>query len=79
MMKLIKLIWKKKWQDGFGCIKYSHTKGWEKTGYQSLKANYNIEQKLSNNGKNFKELHVAIMKLKYWLRAISTHVSKWHI
>ncbi|MEI6866000.1 MAG: IS1595 family transposase, partial [Flavicella sp.] len=30
-------------------------------------------------GKNFKELHVVIMQLKSWLRAIPTHVSKWHI
>jgi len=48
-------------------------------GYNPLKKDYNIEQKLSNSGKNFKELHVVIMQLKSWLRAIPTHVSKWHI
>ncbi len=48
-------------------------------GYNPLKKDYNIEQKLSNKGKNFKELHIVIMQLKSWLRAIPTHVSKWHI
>ncbi len=48
-------------------------------GYQPLKKKYNIEQKLSNQGKNFKELHIVIMQLKSWLRAIPTYVSKWHI
>lgn len=48
-------------------------------GYAPLKQHYNIEQKLSANGKNFKELHVVIMQLKSWLRAIPTHVSKWHV
>lgn len=48
-------------------------------GYEPLKKIYNIEQKLSNNGKNFKELHIVIMQLKSWLRAIPTHVSKRHI
>jgi len=48
-------------------------------GYEPLKGKYNIEQKFSNNGKNFKELHIVIMQLKSWLRAIPTHVTKWHI
>ena len=48
-------------------------------GYQPLKKNDPIEQILSNNGKNFKELHIIIMQLKSWLRAIPTHVSKWHV
>ncbi len=48
-------------------------------GYEPLKKDYNIEQKYSSNGKNFKELHVIIMQLKSWLRAIPTHVTKWHI
>ncbi|MCM4158268.1 IS1595 family transposase, partial [Gramella sp. AN32] len=48
-------------------------------GYEPLKALYNIEQKFSDQGKNFKELHIVIMQLKSWLRAIPTHVSKWHI
>ena len=40
---------------------------------------YDIEQRSSENGQNFKELHIIIMQLKSWLRAIPTHVSKWHI
>ena len=48
-------------------------------GYAPLKQHYNIKQKFSNNGKNFKELHIVIMQLKSWLRAIPTHVSKWHV
>lgn len=34
-------------------------------GYEPLKKEYDIEQKLSNNDKNFKELHIVIMQLKY--------------
>ena len=48
-------------------------------GYEPLKKEYDMEQKLSNKGKNFKELHIVIMQLKSWLRAIPTHVTKWHI
>lgn len=48
-------------------------------GYGPLKVKYDIEQKFSANGKNFKELHIILMQLKSWLRAIPTHVSKWHI
>ena len=48
-------------------------------GYEPLKKLYNIEQKLSDHGKNFKELHIVIMQLKSWIRTIPTHVSKWHI
>ena len=48
-------------------------------GYEPLKEIYNIEQKYSNNGKNFKQLHIVIMQVKSWLRAIPTHISKWHI
>lgn len=47
-------------------------------GYSPLKKLYNIEQKFSGNGKNFKELHIVIMQIKSWW-AIPTHVSKWHI
>jgi hypothetical protein len=48
-------------------------------GYAPLNKSYDIEQKLSNKGRNFKELHVVIMQLKSWLRAIPTYVSKWHV
>lgn len=40
---------------------------------------YDIEQKYSNNGKNFKQLQIMIMQVKSWLRAIPAHVTKWHI
>ena len=48
-------------------------------GYEPLKEIYNIEQKYSCQGKNFKELHTVIMQVKSWLRAVPTHVSNWHI
>lgn len=48
-------------------------------GYSPLKAKYNIEQKESNNGKNFKEMHVVIHQIKSWIRTVPTHVSKKHI
>ncbi len=48
-------------------------------GYEPLKKEYDIEQKYSANGRNFKEIHIIIMQLKSWLRAIPTHVSKWHV
>jgi transposase-like protein/predicted RNA-binding Zn-ribbon protein involved in translation (DUF1610 family) len=48
-------------------------------GYEPLKKEYDIAQKYSANGKNFKELHIIIMQLKSWLRAVPTHVSKWHV
>jgi|TARA_B110000116_G_C16633578_1_gene489504 hypothetical protein len=49
------------------------------SAYQPLKKVYDIEQKLSINGKNFKELHIVIMQLQSWLRVIPKHVSKWHV
>ena len=48
-------------------------------GYEPLKEIYNIEQIYSNNGKNFKQLHIIISQVKSWLRTIPTHVSKGHI
>jgi len=48
-------------------------------GYQPLKQKYNIEQRPSNQGKNFKELHIIIHQIKSWVRTIPTHVSKKHI
>ena len=48
-------------------------------GYEPLRKLYKIEQKYSCQGKNFKELHTIVMQIKSWLRAIPTHVSKWHI
>lgn len=48
-------------------------------GYEPLKEIYDIAQIYSNNGINFKQLHIMIMQVKPWLRAVPTHVSKWHI
>ena len=48
-------------------------------GYSPLKQNYNIEQKRSENGKNFKEMHIVIHQIKSWIRTVPTHVSKKHI
>lgn len=48
-------------------------------GYSPLKSKYNIEQRESKNGKNFKEMHVIIHQIKSWIRTVPTHVSKKHI
>lgn len=48
-------------------------------GYSPLKSKYNIEQRESKNGKNFKEIHVVIHQIKSWIRTVPTHVSKKHI
>ena len=44
------------------------TDGWR--GYWPLENEFEIKQKPSDKGKNFKELHVVIMNLKGWLRGI---------
>jgi len=48
-------------------------------GYEPLKSRYNITQIKSDNGKNFKKLHIIIHQVKSWLRTVPTHVSKEHI
>lgn len=48
-------------------------------GYEPLKQDYNIEQIPSDNGKNFKKLHIMIHQVKTWIRTIPTHVSINHI
>jgi transposase-like protein len=48
-------------------------------GYEPLKATHNITQIESNNGKNFKKLHIMIHQVKSWIRTVPTHVSKDHI
>lgn len=48
--------------------------------YTSLKDEYpNLEQIDSNEGKNFRELHIQIMNFKGWLRGIHHHCSKNHM
>ena len=49
-------------------------------GYRPLKNQYSkLEQMKSENGKNFKDIHIHIMNLKGWLRAIHHHCSKEHM
>jgi transposase-like protein len=49
-------------------------------GYTPLKKEYkNLEQRLSENGKAFKDIHIHIMNLKGWLRGIHHHCSKERI
>ena len=46
-------------------------------GYSPLKKEFkNLKQIASEEGKNFKELHVHIMNIKGWLRGIHHHCSK---
>ena len=49
-------------------------------GYSPLKTEFpNLKQLDSNEGKNFKELHIHIMNIKGWLRGIHHHFSKEHM
>lgn len=46
-------------------------------GYTPLKKDFkNLKQVASEDGKNFKELHIHIMNIKGWLRGIHHHCSK---
>lgn len=46
-------------------------------GYSPLKKEYeNLEQRPSENGKAFKDVHIHIMNLKGWLRGIHHHCTK---
>ena len=49
------------------------------SAYQVLASQYNIEQILSNQGKNFPQTHIMIASLKSWLRTIPSHVSSKHL
>ena len=44
------------------------TDGWR--GYWPLQKEWTIEQKLSEKGKGFPELHIHVMNIKGWLRGI---------
>lgn len=49
-------------------------------GYLPLKKEYpNLEQRKSEAGKNFKDIHIHIMNMKGWLRGIHHHCSKEHM
>ncbi len=48
--------------------------------YTPLKDTYpNLEQIDSDDGKNFRELHIQVMNFKGWLRGIHHHCSKTHM
>ena len=49
-------------------------------GYTPLKKEFlKLKQVSSDDGKNFKELHIHIMNIKGWLRGIYHHCSKDHM
>lgn len=49
-------------------------------GYTPLKKEFTkLKQVASDEGKNFKELHIHIMNIKGWLRGIHHHCSKEHM
>jgi hypothetical protein len=49
-------------------------------GYTPLKKEFlKLKQVASEDGKNFKELHIHIMNIKGWLRGIHHHCSKEHM
>lgn len=49
-------------------------------GYIPLKKEFlKLDQISSNDGKNFKQLHIHIMNIKGWLRGIHHHCSKKHM
>jgi hypothetical protein len=49
-------------------------------GYTPLKKEFlKLKQVASEEGKNFKELHIHIMNIKGWLRGIHHHCSKAHM
>lgn len=49
-------------------------------GYTPLKDQYpKLEQIASDDGKNFKDIHIHIMNVKGWLRGIHHHCSKEHM
>ena len=52
----------------------------EWTGYKPLKKEFlKLKQVESDNGQNFKDIHLHIMNIKGWLRGIHHHCSKEHI
>jgi len=49
----------------------------EWTGYSPLKTEFKkLEQVASDDGKNFKDIHIHIMNIKGWLRGIHHHCSE---
>ena len=57
---------------------FVRTDNW--SAYSALQDKYpNLEQINSDEGKNFRELHIQIMNFKGWLRGIHHHCSKTHM
>lgn len=48
----------------------------EWNGYKPLMNEYSIEQRKSEDGKNFPQMHIHIMNIKGWLLGIHHHCSK---
>ena len=48
-------------------------------GYRPLQENYNIKQIPSDQGTNFKQLHIAIHQIKSWIRTNFSWVHREHI
>lgn len=46
------------------------------SGYLPIGKDYDVEQKLSNKGKNFPQIHNLIMNLKAWIRGIHHSIAK---
>jgi len=49
------------------------------SGYRPLQKEFNIEQVLSNKGKNFPCMHLLIMNIKSWIRGTHHAISKIHV
>ncbi len=48
-------------------------------GYRPISKDYDIEQKESNKGLNFKVLHTMIHQVKSWIRTTYSWVSEFHL
>ena len=48
------------------------------SNYSPLKVNITLNKK-KVNGKNFKEMHIVIHRIKSWIRTVPTHASKKYI
>ena len=56
--------------------KQAHVVTDEWNGYKPLAREYDIEQRKSENGKSFPQMHIHIMNIKGWLQGIHHHCSK---
>lgn len=56
--------------------KHAHVVTDEWNGYKPLADDYDIEQRKSENGKSFPQMHIHIMNVKGWLRGIHHHCTK---